>query len=173
MATLKYRVSSTRTLNPRKVSRQRSKRYPGRTQEPHVSALWACAVHAPAQSREACLHHGEEQPVKSQLLRKPGSTPSVPILNHLLDGISWPLNNFPCRNAVHHGLVQPPNNARYERHFGARGPQVASKCSPEVPSANHLTASCSRPSLDSVHAVLPPLPVAALLSSQGAIDWPA
>lgn len=146
----------------------------GEGRAPEVSALRACAVHAPAQSREACLRHGEEQqPVKSQLLRNPGSTPSVPVLNHLLDGVSWPLNNFPCRNAVHHGLIQPPNNARYERHFGARGPQVTSKCSPEVPSANHLGASFSRPSLDSVYAVPPPLPMAALLSGQGAIDWAA
>ena len=47
-------------------------------------------------------------------------TPFVPVLNHFLDGISRPLDNFPCRDAVHHCLVQPPDNPRYKRHFGAR-----------------------------------------------------
>lgn len=108
------------TLEKSRDSAQKGTGGEGRTPR---SPLYGHAPYTPpTQSREACLRHAKGQPVKSQLLRKPGSTPSVPVLNHLLDGISWALNNFPCRNAVHHGLVQPPNNTRYERHFGARGP---------------------------------------------------
>ena len=69
-------------------------------------------------------------------------TPFVPVLNHFLDGISWPLDNFPCRDAVHHCLVQPPDNPRYKRHFGARRSRVTPWSSLEVPPANLHTVSC-------------------------------
>lgn len=52
--------------------------------------------------------------------RELGSAPSVPVFNHLFDSIGRPLDNFPRRYAVHHRLVQAPDNSRYERHLGAR-----------------------------------------------------
>lgn len=41
---------------------------------------------------------------------------SLPVLYHLLDGVCRSLDDLAGRDAVHHGLIQPPDDASYQRH---------------------------------------------------------
>lgn len=81
---------------------------------PAAAPAMAAASYPAPPHRQAARHSG--QPCPQPLGVPSAGRRSLPVLYHLLDGVCRSLDDLAGRDAVHHGLIQPPDDASYQRH---------------------------------------------------------